>query len=52
MKQRDTQRREWNAPPQPLAEQGEQRPDHIREQDELDAFSAWLAHVEAGRIGG
>lgn len=36
--------------PQPLAEPADQRPGHAQEQDERDAFSAWLAHVEAGRI--
>ena len=37
--------------PQPLAEPGEQRPQHFQDEDEADAFSRWLAHVEAGRIG-
>ena len=41
----------YDPPPQPLAEQGEQRPQQMQEQDERDAFSAWLAHVEAGRVG-
>ena len=36
--------------PQPLAEAGEQRPEYVRDEEELDAVSAWLAHVKAGRI--
>ena len=57
-------RSEWNPPPQPLAGPGEQRPRHFQDEDEprssvrgtereahADAFSRWLAHVEAGRIG-
>jgi len=38
--------------PQPGAGPGEQRPQHFQDEDEADAFSRWLAHVEAGRIGG
>jgi hypothetical protein len=41
----------YDPPPQPLVEQGERRPQQVQEQDQLDAFSAWLAHLEAGRIG-
>ena len=37
--------------PQPLTEPGEQRPQHFQDEDEADAFSRWLAHVAAGRIG-
>ena len=37
--------------PQPLTEPGEQRPQHLQDEDEADAFSRWLAHVQAGRIG-
>ena len=37
--------------PQPLTEPGEQRPQHFQDEEEADAFSRWLAHVEAGRIG-
>jgi len=37
--------------PQPSAGPGEQRPQHFQDEDEADAFSRWLAHVEAGRIG-
>ena len=51
MKQHDTSWGEWNPPPQPLAGPGEQRPQHFQDEDEADAFSRWLAHVEAGRIG-
>jgi hypothetical protein len=29
---------------------GEQRPQHYQDEDETDAFSRWLAHVQAGRI--
>ncbi len=43
-------REPWNQPPQPLARPGEQRPQHFQDEDEADAFSRWLAHVEAGRI--
>jgi hypothetical protein len=43
-------REPWNPPPQPLAGPGEQRPQHFQDEDEADAFSRWLAHVEAGRI--
>ena len=35
--------------PQPGAGPGEQRPEHFQDEDEADAFSRWLAHVEAGR---
>ena len=38
--------------PQPLTEPGVQRPQNFQDEDEADAFSRWLAHVEAGRIGG
>ena len=44
-------REPWNPPPQPLAGPGEQRPQHFQDEDEADAFSRWLAHVEAGRVG-
>ena len=44
-------RKPWTPPPQPLARPGEQRPQHLQDEDEADAFSRWLAHVEAGRIG-
>jgi hypothetical protein len=37
--------------PQPIAGPGEQRHQHHQDEDEADAFSRWLAHVEAGRIG-
>ena len=37
--------------PQPLAVPGEQQPQHFQDEDEADAFSRWLAHVEAGRVG-
>jgi hypothetical protein len=36
--------------PQPLAGAGDQRPQHFQDEDEADAFSRWLAHVEAGRV--
>ena len=36
--------------PQPLTEPGVQRPQNFQDEDEADAFSRWLAHVEAGRI--
>ena len=36
--------------PQPLAQAGEQRPESIIEQEQLDAAREWLRHVEAGRI--
>jgi hypothetical protein len=26
-------------------------PEHVQEQEEIDAARAWLRHVEAGRIG-
>jgi hypothetical protein len=26
-------------------------PEHVREQEEIDAARAWLAHVAAGRVG-
>jgi hypothetical protein len=29
----------------------EQVPEHVREQEEIDAAREWLRHVEAGRIG-
>jgi hypothetical protein len=45
-------REPWNQPPQPLAGPGEQRPQHFQDEDEADAFSRWLAHVEAGRMAG
>ena len=50
MKQRNAERQEWTPPPQPLAGEGEQRPQHFQDEDEADAFSRWLAHVEAGRL--
>jgi hypothetical protein len=37
--------------PQPLATPGEQRPEGVIEQEQLDAAREWLRHVEAGRIG-
>ena len=37
--------------PQPLAEPGVQQPQQFQDEDDEDAFSAWLRHVEAGRIG-
>lgn len=37
--------------PQPIASAGEQQAESIRYDEELDAFSQWLAHVEARRIG-
>ena len=37
--------------PQPLAGPGVQRPQNFQDEEEADAFSRWLAHVEAGRIG-
>ena len=37
--------------PQPLAEPGVQQPQQLQDEDEADAVSRWLAHVEAGRIG-
>ena len=37
--------------PQPLAEPGVQHPQQLQDEDDEDAFSAWLRHVEAGRIG-
>ena len=36
--------------PQPLASEGQKLPEGGCE--EREAFEAWLAHVEAGRIGG
>jgi hypothetical protein len=37
--------------PQLLTEPGVKRPQQFQDEDEADAFSRWLAHVEAGRIG-
>lgn len=37
--------------PQPLAGPGVQQPQQFQDEDDEDAFSRWLAHVEAGRIG-
>ena len=37
--------------PQPLAEPGVKLPQHFQDEDEEEAFSGWLRHVEAGRIG-
>ena len=37
--------------PQPLTEPGVKLPQQFQEEDEADAFSRWLAHLEAGRIG-
>ena len=51
MKRRVPERREWNPPPQPFTGPGEKRPQHFQDDDEADAFSRWLAHVEAGRVG-
>jgi hypothetical protein len=36
--------------PQPLAEPGVQQPQQFQDEDEADAVSAWLRHVEAGRV--
>ena len=36
--------------PQPLAEPGVQQPQQFQDEDDEDAFSAWLRHLEAGRI--
>ena len=38
--------------PQPLTGPGPKQPQQFQEEDEADAFGRWLAHVEAGRIGG
>lgn len=43
-------RREWQNR-QPINEPGEQRPEGVIEQEQLDAAREWLRHVEAGRIG-
>ena len=51
MKRRVPERREWNPTPQPFTGPGEKRPQHFQNEDEADAFSRWLTHVEAGRIG-
>ena len=40
-----------NPPTVPGTMPGEQRPQHFQDEDEADAFSRWLAHVDAGRIG-
>ena len=45
------ERKPMSEHPQPGAGPGEQRPQHFQNEDEADAFSRWLAHVEAGRIG-
>jgi len=47
----DGTRPPMNEHPQPGAGPGEQRPEHFQDEDEEDAFSRWLAHVEAGRVG-
>lgn len=44
------ERRPWHNR-QPVSEPGEQRPEGVVEQEELDAAREWLRHVEAGRIG-
>ena len=43
------ERRPYNPPPQPLATGGAKLPEDGLE--EADAFSRWLTHVEAGRVG-
>ena len=48
MKRRVAERREWNPPPQPFTGPGEKRPQQFQDEGEADAFSRWLAHVEAG----
>ena len=40
-----------NAGGQHYRREREVRPEHIREQEEIDAAREWLRHVEAGRIG-
>jgi hypothetical protein len=30
----------------------EQVPEHVQEQEDIEAAREWLAHVEAGRVGG
>jgi len=37
--------------PQPLAEPGVKLPQHFQDEDEVEAFDAWLRHLEAGRLG-
>ena len=37
--------------PQPLTEPGVKLPQQFQDEDEAEAFSRWLAHVDAGRIG-
>ena len=44
-------RRPVSERPQPLTEPGVKHPQQFQDDDEEDAFSRWLAHVEAGRIG-
>ena len=44
-------RRTWEPPPQPLDGEGAKLPQHFQDEDEAEAFSAWVRHVEAGRIG-
>lgn len=51
MKRRVPERREWSPPPQPFTGPGEKRPQQFQDENEADAVSRWLAHVEAGRIG-
>ena len=53
MKRRpDTEPREpMSERPQPLTEPGVKQPRQFQDDDEADAFSRWLAHVAAGRIG-
>ena len=46
----DSPREPMSEHPQPLAGPGEQQPQHFQEEDEADAFSRWLAHVEAGGL--
>ena len=50
MKRRVPERREWNPPSPPFTGPGEKRPQQFQDDDEADAFSRWLAHVEAGRL--
>jgi len=44
-------RRTWEPPPQPLASEGVKLPQHFQNEDEVESFTAWLRHVDAGRIG-
>jgi len=42
--------RPFNHHPQPLAEPGVQQPQQFQDEDDEDAFGAWLRHVEAGNL--